>query len=406
MKQEKQILETKRLLKLIESKTTDTADTAVASSANLYVSQKTYNNEKTKLFMSYPQLVGFAGDLKQPGSFFRTLINGVDVIAVRDSDMVFRAYANYCRHRGVILEKREAGTVDKFSCAFHKWTYSTRGELVGSPWRSSQGDSCADGVSLLEFPAVERAGLLWVYPSVNANVSAFDSHVDQELLEELQHFEFDKYTRIGSDIVSSESNWKLGYDTFGESHHFKFVHKTTLGAVTYCNSSSFQKLGKSGRVFVPRVDIDEMAKRDESTWSIAKASFPVYRIFPNSIIVIGEDTSYLIRLCPVDDRVDSHAAYATFYSRDGSSSDADVERIYEMMEKNPDLQYVEQKTIAQLFTTILRDEDYAPLEDQQKSASLFGDLGFIFEKNEPALHHFYEVYGQVVGAGQPKKLPK
>lgn len=405
MKKIKQIEEIHRLLNLVSSKKTDTVECAAVNDSHVYTSDVVKEIENSLLFDKYPHLIGFSGDLKERGSFFRVSIRGLEVLAVRDSNMIFRAYINHCRHRGVILEQRETGVANGFSCFFHKWTYSTDGELVQSPWRARNKSSVLD-VGLLELPCVEAAGLLWLYTDKNADISKFNEHVDKELIEEMQHFDFDKHTRIGSDIVSSESNWKLGYDTFGESHHFKYVHKTTLGAVTHCDSSSFQKLGRSSRVFVPRIEIDNVSEKPEHEWNIAAVSFPVYRIFPNSIIVVGEDTSYLIRLEPVENRVDAHAAYATFYSKDGSVSDADVERIYKMMDENPDLKYVEQKTIAQLFTTILRDEDYAPLEDQQKSAKYFSGVGFIFEQNEPALHHFYSVYAKELGLNEPKILEK
>ena len=75
-------------------------------------------------------MIGLSGDLPRPGSFVTAHDLGVPVLTVRDDEGTFRAFLNVCRHRGTIVETRPRGAGTKFSCPFHGWTYSNRGELA------------------------------------------------------------------------------------------------------------------------------------------------------------------------------------------------------------------------------------------------------------------------------------
>ena len=82
-----------------------------------------------------------SGDLPEPGSFLTLDDFGVPVLAVRDDEGTFRAFVNVCRHRGVLLESEKQGQRSKFSCPFHGWTYSSRGDLVAIRKKSTSEKS-------------------------------------------------------------------------------------------------------------------------------------------------------------------------------------------------------------------------------------------------------------------------
>jgi len=52
---------------------------------------------------------------------------------VRDNEGQVHAFLNVCRHRGNRLCRADAGNAATFTCAYHGWTYSNDGQLVGVP---------------------------------------------------------------------------------------------------------------------------------------------------------------------------------------------------------------------------------------------------------------------------------
>ena len=89
---------------------------------------------------------------------------GVPVLATRDGEGRFRAFVNACRHRGTAVEERDKGKTRRFTCSFHGWTYSIAGALVGLPRSDHFGPVDLACHGLIELPAEERHGLLFVHP--------------------------------------------------------------------------------------------------------------------------------------------------------------------------------------------------------------------------------------------------
>ena len=56
------------------------------------------------------------------------------VLVVRDSQGQVHAFLNVCRHRGNRLCRADAGNAERFTCAYHGWTYRNDGRLVGVPY--------------------------------------------------------------------------------------------------------------------------------------------------------------------------------------------------------------------------------------------------------------------------------
>jgi 3-phenylpropionate/trans-cinnamate dioxygenase alpha subunit len=55
-------------------------------------------------------------------------------LVVRDSTAQVHAFLNVCSHRGNRLRRADAGNAASFTCAYHGWTYSNDGRLVGVPY--------------------------------------------------------------------------------------------------------------------------------------------------------------------------------------------------------------------------------------------------------------------------------
>lgn len=97
-------------------------------------------SEWQAFFRSYPQVVGLSADLPDANSFFTNDELGKPILCTRDKDGGFHAFINACRHRGTRVESESRGRRSLFSCPFHAWSYSTRGDLISVPKEEHFGE--------------------------------------------------------------------------------------------------------------------------------------------------------------------------------------------------------------------------------------------------------------------------
>ena len=123
----------KGLISHLDNKTNIDAGGIVRAPADTYTSTERFEREWETFFLNHPQIIGMSGDLDKPDTFMTTEDFGVPILAVRNKQGEFKAYANVCAHRGVTVESLKRGEKSKFSCPFHGWTYNNEGSLIGYP---------------------------------------------------------------------------------------------------------------------------------------------------------------------------------------------------------------------------------------------------------------------------------
>lgn len=63
---------------------------------------------------------------------------GEPLLVVRADDGVARVLSNVCRHRGMPVAEG-AGTIRRFVCPYHAWSYGRDGVLANAPRMSGKG---------------------------------------------------------------------------------------------------------------------------------------------------------------------------------------------------------------------------------------------------------------------------
>jgi Rieske 2Fe-2S family protein len=75
--------------------------------------------------------------LAAPGDFVVDEVAGESFVVVRDEDARLHAFLNTCRHRGFRFCEEAQGSVRRFVCPYHQWTYALDGALVRVPGERS-----------------------------------------------------------------------------------------------------------------------------------------------------------------------------------------------------------------------------------------------------------------------------
>jgi len=385
-----------------------------------YVCPDIAAREWDQFFQQHPQLIGLSDDLPEPGSFLTTEDFGTPVLATRDKDGTFHAFLNACRHRSVKVASSPRGQKSVFMCPFHNWSYANTGDLISIPNEDHFGTVDKSCNGLIELPAVERDGLLWVHPQPDGQLD-----IDEllgELAAEIGSFNLGALKATGDKTIDMQLNWKLANDTFGETYHFGKLHKDTLGRLYYGNNQHLQEFGRHHRFVTANRGIDALRTQPETEWRVTYGTFVMYYLFPNIQLVVNSDSITLIRIYPdpknpsrsitrIGFYFEPQIAAAILSAPDLSNSDAASEsggrphaEVYNYQGRGADDPATRLASSLEVFRSTIEMEDYAMGEMQQLAAA-DGTLKEIqFGRNEPALHHFHTSYREALGMPPLEKI--
>ncbi len=379
MQREEQIRVLRQLMKHIDEGTNVDAGGIRRNPVSAYTCPERAQKEWDRFFRTHPQVVGLSGDLPAPGTFFTGDDFGLPLLATRDDSGRFRAFANVCRHRGALVEQEARGERSTFSCPFHGWTYDTRGELVSVPMPKHFGkiDKACHG--LVELPSAERFGLLFVHPERDGTLDT--DALLSTLVPEFEAWDFDRLVRVGEDVYETPMNWKLAVDTFGETYHFNTLHRNSLALTFQGNVQCYDTYGRNHRMTLCLKAIQELREKPEADWQVCKGAFPVYFLFPNVQLNVGEQGVILVRIYPIPGTPRRSVSKVSYYLRPA----------YAPMK---DLAYPQ---MSQTFGAVIRDEDYVAAAISQVGADSGMQDTLVFGRNEPALHHYHNTYREALG---------
>ncbi len=380
-------------------------------STRSYVCPEIAEQEYHSFFQNHPQLIGLSNDLPEPGSYLTLDDFGTPVLATRDKSGQFHAFLNACRHRSVKVASDERGNKSVFMCPFHNWSYANSGELINIPNNDHFGEIDKSCNGLIELPAVERDGFLWVHPNPEGKLD-----VDEllgPLTEELASYGVDDQLLAGNTSIDMKLNWKFANDTFGETYHFGKLHKDTLGRLYYGNNLHLKLFGQHHRFVTANRGIDAMRTMPKEQWDIAKGTFVLYHLFPNIQLVVDKNSTTLIRIYPVSGQPGRSITRISFYfspevAKLAVQSDADGAGNQDVYDPNklsaetsrgPSL-----SASLEVFRSTIENEDYVMGEMQQRAAENGQLKEILFGRNEPALHHFHSNYRAALGQPELEKL--
>ena len=347
--------------------------------ADTYTSPELAAKEWQVFFREHPQIVGMSGDLHGPGSFITCDDIGIPMLVTRGRDGKVRAFLNSCRHRGPMVEHQRRGEKSRFSCPFHAWTYDSTGALIGVPLEDQFGPIDKACLGLVELPAVEHLGFLVVHPDPKGAIDA--AAMFEGLEEDLTAFGWDRYVLGHEQDLDMKLNWKLATDTFGETYHFKRLHKDTLANNFHGDVLSYRTYRRNHRMVLCLKAIDELRGRPESEWRIEGGGFPVYFLFPNVIVNVGNKRIAVVRVYPdPGDPGRSISKISYFFDPDELAANPDAAMMF-----------------SHGFTQVVAAEDYATAETTQRALSAGLMKEVLFGRNEPPLHHYHNTFREALG---------
>ncbi len=341
--------------------------------------------ERRVFFRETPLFMGLSTDLPDNGTYWADSQTGLPILMTRDEDGEFHAFANTCRHRGAQVVPDGRGKTPRFSCPFHAWTYSSRGNLIAVNREQRFGAIEKSRFSLIELPAAERHGMLWVKPTPGGAINVDECLGGLE--DDMAHWDLPAHAYAASQVVPANANWKLAVDTFGENYHFDVLHRKTLANDIRGNLQTHDIFGRNYRMVFALVQRFEQlgeATPNLNEWPFRSMTLSVYFIYPNTIFLVDAAAVDVVRIFPDGDNPGRSRTAHSFYITERARRHFAGHLFEERFEG---------------FNAVVQKEDYNMAASTQRSADAGIQAEVLFGRNEPALLHYHNMHRS--GLGRP-----
>jgi choline monooxygenase len=344
--------------------------------ASLYFDAQVFELEKRLLFDGGPGYVGHELMVPDVGNYRSLEWLDHAKLLFHTADGIHQL-SNVCRHRQAIM-LQGAGSAENIVCPVHRWTYDTRGTLLGAP--HFPDNPCLN----LRREGLENwQGLLFKGPRSPGR--------DLAGMSVLPQFDFSGYKLDRVDIHECNYNWKTFIEVYLEDYHVVPAHPG-LGNFVTCEDLSWQF---GDWYSVQRVGITSLAKSGSEVYrkwhaavlDIYGADRPAHgaiwlTYFPNVMVEWYPHVLVVSTLIPRG--VDRTTNVVEFYY---------PEEIVEF-----EREFVEAEQAAYMETAI-EDDDIAERMDRGRLALLREGRNEVRPYQSPyedGMQHFHEFYRHIM----------
>jgi len=254
-------------------------DCAETLASHFYIDPAMFELERQRIFHRTWQLVGTLSQdcgevnglkrtIADPESFFTADVVGEPVVVVRDSSGILRAFSNVCRHRAGPIAQG-AGCRHLFNCAYHGWTYTLDGRLIGTP--EVDGVAFFDRSTMGMVPLRLATWREFIFVNFDPAAPPLTDFLGN-IPELAREFSFDGLAHAERRDYLVNCNWKVYVDNYLDAYHIPMVHPGLMKEIDYprYRTDTFryhsQQLGPvkeikandaSDRVYPPGIGLNE-----------------------------------------------------------------------------------------------------------------------------------------------------
>ena len=369
-----------RALKHFNEGTTDQAPSQMQIPVTAYTDEAQFQAERQAVFFESPIAVALSLEIPKPGDFLTQTIMGKPLLLTRDKEGALHCFLNVCRHRGAKVCAAEKGHQTRFSCPYHAWTYSNKGELIGVYGEDSFGEVDRASMGLAELPCDERSGVIFACLTPGEPLD-LDNWLG-EFADKLAHQNLEHW-HLYTERFLSGAGWKATLDGYLEVYHHDSVHGKTVGPYTVGNLLVHDTWGAHQRMVIARKDITELNKTAPENWEAPESYIRVvHSVFPNLSISAILGGQCLIGFVYPGETSTTTVTRQLILSAEAPATDEEKATI---------------ESFSQMTLQAVRDEDYALVATVQGALHAGANDSFLIGKNEPAVQHYHRSIASTCG---------
>jgi len=193
--------------------------------SQFYHDELLYRAEMEYIWRQGWLFAGHSCQIPNPGDYFLYEIEGDSIIVMRGDDRQVNALYNVCCHRGSVICKDSEGSLKRFICPYHQWTYDRNGRLLLHHGMQAGLDESTLGLHRVHAREVE--GMLFI--SLAEQPTNFDPvYATIAPVARPQGMARARVARIMDFDVAS--NWKLVWENNRECYHCNVNHPQYIKA--------------------------------------------------------------------------------------------------------------------------------------------------------------------------------
>ena len=375
-------------------------EAAFTLAAHFYTDPAVLALEKSRIFYHTWQLVGTLAQpcgqstsgasltIADPETFFTADVIGEPVVIVRDKQGMLRAFSNVCRHRAGPIAQ-DCGSKNVLRCAYHGWTYTLDGRLIGTP--------DIDGVEFFDRSTMGMVPLrceTWEqFIFVN-----FDPHAEPlsaflgKIPQQARGFHFAGLQLAKRRDYLIDCNWKVYVDNYLEGYHIPIAHPGLMREIDYSQyrtetfryySQQFAPIralqpgDNAARTYAPNAPNSATPSEALYFWVFPNLMLNIYpdNISTNLIVPLSHDKTLTIFEWFVHPESSDGSGFAASSSSDSPLSDR-IQRAIDFSEE-------------------VQREDIALCQAVQRGLqSSTYDRGRYSPKRENGVHHFHLLFSE------------
>jgi anthranilate 1,2-dioxygenase large subunit len=183
---------------------------------SIFVDAKLFERELELIFQG-PEWtpVAHEAEIAAAGDFKTFDLGRVPLLITRGQDSKIRAFINSCTHRGTQVETSSCGNRKHFECPYHRWMFSTEGDLMACPASNDYSPGFdKKNYGLREVRSELFHGLLFVTMDESApELISYLGRAAQTIADQLGEGGSLKF--VGDQKVRYATNWKAYGDNDG-----------------------------------------------------------------------------------------------------------------------------------------------------------------------------------------------
>jgi phenylpropionate dioxygenase-like ring-hydroxylating dioxygenase large terminal subunit len=347
-----------------------------------YASPERFEREMAMIFRRKPVVAAHSSELQGENAFIARDFLGLPLLLTRDVEGKVHAFLNVCRHRGAKVEREETGCKRVFTCPYHAWSWSNRGDLRAVP-QEAQGfpDLPRAERGLRRLPVAEAHGFIWIIASPDAgDMPRIDDWLS-DLAPDFDWLGLSNHRIALLDTLEINANWKVLIEGGLEAYHFRIAHKKTIGPHFPDNLLTYKQFGPHMRAVLPRNAMPELGTTPEEKWNLREDANMVYTVLPNTQMLVQQDHFMWFHIEPISE-AKTRFRMATVVPGEAPRT--------EEMEKHWQLNH-------HISLTALK-EDFEIGEEIQAGFASRGNPTHIFGRFEGALNRFNLVVEEMLGS--------
>jgi len=342
--------------------------------------------EKARIFRRTWQLVGtldhacgevngLQRTIADRETFFTAEVAGEPIVVVRDKEGALRAFSNVCRHRAGPIALG-SGCKNVLRCAYHGWTYTLDGRLIGTP--DVEGVEFFDRSTMGMVPLRLETWEQFIFVNFDRGAEPLSAYLG-DIPEQARGFQFAGLQFAERRDYVINCNWKVYVDNYLEGYHIPIAHPGLMREIDYSQYRT-DTFRYHSQQFAP---IRAMKAEDSGDRAYAPGSGTrealYFWIFPNLMLNIYPDNVSTNLIVPLSQ--DKTLTIFEWFFHDIASA-----KVREQMKK------------AIAFSDEVQQEDIGLCESVQRGLqSALYDRGRYSVKRENGVHHFHMLLGEFLG---------